>query len=275
MPSWLTSSTMMHQLGGNLVDEASYKATYGHAGRATGDAVPGPTGPTSCELGGPQYTDSRTDFLAGKLATECSFGIWGIPQMKDAKIDYTVKPPPRFADAVSDNGFDAYAYYMMVNARSSRGDAEGCLDTGVRLFTDHAADLFTGAGLFVPRQEVMALPAQGRSNSAVFLDELKKAKFSPARRRLRSGGGYAAARARPHDAGRRAGGERAARHERRDERRTAARTCARRGDGEVVGRQCSRYAAAAEPTGGASSSSCRSSASSRCSACSRSCSASI
>ena len=45
---------------------------------------------------------ARTDFLGGKLATDCSFGIWGIPQMRDAKIDCTVKPAPRFAGSVSD-----------------------------------------------------------------------------------------------------------------------------------------------------------------------------
>jgi multiple sugar transport system substrate-binding protein len=175
---WLTSSTMLHQLGGNIVDEASYKATMDTpAGRRVmqywADWA------NKLRLGGPQYTDSRTDFLAGKLATECSFGIWGVPQMKDARIDYTVKPAPRFSDAVSDNGFDAYAYYMMVNARSSAATQKAAWKLA-RAYTDHAADLFTGAGLFVPRKEVMALPAyKADPTSAVFIDELKKAKFSP------------------------------------------------------------------------------------------------
>ena len=110
---------MLHQLGGNIVDETSYKATLDtSAGRRVmqywADWA------NKLRLGGPQYTDTRTDFLAGRLATECSFGIWGVPQMKDAKIDFTVMPAPRWSDAVSDNGFDAYAYYMMVNARSPR-----------------------------------------------------------------------------------------------------------------------------------------------------------
>ncbi|MGA8196153.1 MAG: extracellular solute-binding protein [Acetobacteraceae bacterium] len=175
---WLTSSTMLHQLGGNIVDEASYKATMDTpAGRRVmqywADWA------NKLRLGGPQYTDSRTDFLAGRLATECSFGIWGVPQMKDARIDYTVKPAPRFSDAVSDNGFDAYAYYMMVNARSSAATQKAAWKLA-RAYTDHAADLFTGAGLFVPRKEVMALPAyKADPTSAVFIDELKKAKFSP------------------------------------------------------------------------------------------------
>ena len=175
---WMTSSTMLHQLGGNIVDEASYKATLDtSAGRRVmqywADWA------NRRRLGGPQYTDSRTDFLAGRLAMECSFGIWGVPQMKDAKIDYTVKPAPRFADAVSDNGFDAYAFYMMVNARSPAVTQKAAWKLA-RSYVDHATDLFTGAGLFVPRKEVMDLPSyKADPTSAVFIEELKKAKFSP------------------------------------------------------------------------------------------------
>ncbi|HEX3996902.1 MAG TPA: extracellular solute-binding protein [Acetobacteraceae bacterium] len=113
---WLTLTTMMHQNGGNLIDEDSYTATFSN-----------PTGvkvlrfltdwTNKHKLGGPQYNDTRTAFLGGKLATDCSFGIWGIPQMTAAKIDYTVHPAPRFAGG-ADEGFDAYAFYMAVNARS-------------------------------------------------------------------------------------------------------------------------------------------------------------
>jgi hypothetical protein len=46
-----------------------------------------------------------------------------------------------------------------------------------RFYTDHAVELFTGAGLFVPRQDVMA--KTGDADSQVFLTELKKAKFAP------------------------------------------------------------------------------------------------
>ena len=99
--------------------------------------------------------------------------------MKDAKIDYTVKPAPRFSDAVSDNGFDAYAFYMMVNARSPAATQKAAWKLA-RSYVDHASDLFIGAGLFVPRKEVMDLPAyKADPTSAVFIEELKKAKFSP------------------------------------------------------------------------------------------------
>ncbi len=172
---WLTLNTMMLQRGANVVDEAAYKATFEgpdaqHVMQYLVDWV------SKYRLGGPQYTDSRTDFLGGKLATDCSFGIWGIPQMHDAKIDYTVKPAPRFADAKNDNGFDAYAYYMMVNARAAPAVQKAAWKMA-RLYIDHAVQLFTGAGLFVPRAEVMA--KTGDPDSQVFLTELKKAQFSP------------------------------------------------------------------------------------------------
>jgi multiple sugar transport system substrate-binding protein len=172
---WLTLNSMMHQRGSNLFDEANYKATFEgpeavHVLQYLVDWV------NKYKLGGPQYTDTRTDFLAGNLATDCSFGIWGIPQMHDAKIDYTVKPLPRFADGKHDNGYDAYAYYMMVNARSAPAVQKAAWKLA-RLYTDHALELFTGAGLFVPREDVMA--KTGDPDSQVFLTELKKASFAP------------------------------------------------------------------------------------------------
>jgi multiple sugar transport system substrate-binding protein len=175
---WFTPNTMIHQLGANMVDEDTYKAAL--------DTVPARRAfqylqdwAGKYRLGGPQYNASRTDFLAGKLATECSFGIWGIPQMQDAHIDWTVMPLPRWADAISDNGYDIYAYYMMVNARSAPAVQQAAWKLA-RFYTDHAAELFAGAGLFVPRTEVTESAAY-KANSAApfFLAELKKAKFSP------------------------------------------------------------------------------------------------
>ncbi|MFI4981252.1 MAG: extracellular solute-binding protein [Nevskiales bacterium] len=172
---WLAFNTMIHQRGANLVDEEAYKATYDTPASAKVMQY-WVDWANKLKLGGPQYTDSRTAFLGGQLATDCTFGIWGIPQVKDAKIDFTVQPAPRWADGGSDEGFDAYAYYMMVNARSPAAVQKAGWKFA-RMFTDHAADLFKGAGLFVPRKEVMALAND--ANSQVFLDELKKAKFSP------------------------------------------------------------------------------------------------
>jgi multiple sugar transport system substrate-binding protein len=175
---WFTPNTMIHQLGANMVDEDTYKADLNTASaRRAFQYLQDWAG--KYRLGGPQYTASRTDFLAGKLATECSFGIWGIPQMQGAHIDWTVMPLPRWDGAVSDNGYDIYAYYMMVNARSAPTVQQAAWKLA-RFYTDHAAELFAGAGLFVPRTEVTESAAyQSNSAAAFFLAELKKAKFSP------------------------------------------------------------------------------------------------
>ena len=172
---WFTINSMMRQLGAAVIDEEAYKATFDSpsAQRVEQYFV---DWANKYKLGGPQYTDTRSDFLSGKLATDCSFGIWGIPQMHDNKIDFTVKPLPRWKDAKNDNGFDAYAYYMMVNARSTPAVQKASWKF-VRAFTDHAGELFAGAGLFVPRAEVIAKTTD--ANSQVFLNELKSARFSP------------------------------------------------------------------------------------------------
>ncbi len=175
---WFTPNTMIHQLGANMVDEDAYKAALDTApSRRAFQYLQDWAG--KYRLGGPQYTASRTDFLAGKLAAECSFGIWGIPQMAAAKVDWAVMLAPRWADATSDNGLDIYAYYMMVNARSSPAVQKAAWKLA-RFYTDHAAELFAGAGLFVPRTEVTESAAYKENSAApFFLAELKKAKFSP------------------------------------------------------------------------------------------------
>lgn len=172
---WNSFNALLQQRGGSLVDEVAYKASIDTpANQKTFQFLV--DWANKHRLGGPQYTDSRTDFLGGKLATDCSFGIWGIPQVANAKIDFTVRPAPRFADATSDNGMNAYAYYMMVNARSSPAVQKAGW-AYVRYYSDQAERLFTGSGLFVPRPEVAAKAVD--ANSRVFLDELKKAKFPP------------------------------------------------------------------------------------------------
>ena len=175
---WFMPNTMLHQLGATLMDETAYKVNFDQpAGRKVFQYLQ--DWALKHRLGGPQYTDSRTDFLGGRLATDCSFGIWGVPQMEAAKIDWSVHLAPRFEGAPSDNGIDAYAFYMMVNARST-APAQKAAWKFVRFFTDRSADLFAGAGLFVPRKEVTE-SAAFRNNTAapLFMAELAKAQFSP------------------------------------------------------------------------------------------------
>jgi hypothetical protein len=169
---------MMHQLGANLIDEDAYKAQLDTPqARQVFQYFQDWTG--KLRLGGPQYTDSRTEFLAGKLGAECTFGIWGVPQMDKANISWTVLPVPNFAAGVSDNGMDEYAFYMMVNARSASAVQKAAWKLA-RFYTDHAGELFAGAGLFTPRAEVTE-SAAFKANPAApfFVAELQKAKFSP------------------------------------------------------------------------------------------------
>lgn len=173
---WYQLSTMIHQQGKEMVDPQTGKLTFDSpaAQRSVQYMV---DHANKYRLGGPQYGDARNDFLAGKLGMECSFGIFGIPQMKAANISFTVKPAPRWSDAVSDNGLDAYAFYMMVNARSSAANQKAGWKFA-RMYVDRSAELFEKAGLFVPRQEVLDSPGyKADPGIAVIVDELKKAKF--------------------------------------------------------------------------------------------------
>ncbi len=170
-------STMMHQLGVKLVDEEKNEANLDTpAARQTmqyyADWV------NKSKLGGPQYIESRIAFLDGKMASEGSFGIWGIPQMKKANIDFSVRPAPRWPHGVNE-GFDAYAFYMMANARSPAPVQKAAWKMA-RAYANHAPALYETAGLFVPRQDVTDSPAF-KSNpwASVFMDELKVAKFAP------------------------------------------------------------------------------------------------
>lgn len=175
---WYQLNTMFHQLGKDYIDPQSGKtmldSTAGQrAMQYLVDHV------NKHRFGGPQYGDSRTDFLAGKLGMECSFGLFGIPQMKNAKIEFTAKPAPRWADATADVGFDAYAFYMMVNARSPAANQKTAWKFA-RMYVDRGPEFFDKAGLFVPRKEVMDSPAYKADPAiAVIVDELKKARFVP------------------------------------------------------------------------------------------------
>lgn len=176
---WYTTSTMFHQMGQRLVDDQTGKVMLDSpAGRRAMQYLADHA--NKHRLGGPQYTDPRADFLGGRLATECTFGIFGIPQMKAAKVDFSVHPAPRWADAKGDHGLDIYAFYMMVNARSA-APAQKAAWKLARMYLERSVELFEKAGLFVPRREVMESPTYNSDpNIALIIAELRKARFSPA-----------------------------------------------------------------------------------------------
>ncbi len=172
-----TISTMMHQLGVDVIDEAKNEANL-DTPQARQVMQYYADWTRTWKLGGPQYIESRIAFLDGQLGAEGTFGIWGIPQMQTAKLDFSVHPAPRWGGGAN-LGFDAYAFYMMANARSPKPVQQAAWKMA-RAYVDNAPKLYEGAGLFVPRQNVIDTPTFKNNRwASVFLDELKIAKFSP------------------------------------------------------------------------------------------------
>jgi multiple sugar transport system substrate-binding protein len=175
---WLQFNPMVTQLGGQLIDEEAFTATIGtrevaHVMHYWNDWV------NTHRLGGPQYTGSRDAFLAGELAIDCSFGNWGVPQMEDAGIDYSLHPVPRWSDAVHDSGFDVYAYFFLVNARSSAAVQEAAWKLAGFL-AEHPERYYEEGGLFQPRVEYVETEAfQADEVMPVFFAEMESSFFSP------------------------------------------------------------------------------------------------
>ncbi|ABR60538.1 extracellular solute-binding protein [Sinorhizobium medicae] len=175
---WLTFNAMVNQLGGTVIDEAALTADF--------DSVQVRTvmdfwsaWANDWALGGPQYTASRDAFLAGELATECTFGSWGRDQFKAAGIDYTFFPVPRWREGTVDTGFNAYAYYMMVNANAPPERQEAAWRFAA-FYASQGEALFEEAGLFTTVPAVQELESYTSDGSnTIFTDELDKAVFSP------------------------------------------------------------------------------------------------
>ncbi len=172
----LTFNPMVRQLGGALINTQTNEA------QLTSPAVKKVMQYWSdwvneYQLGGPQYTGSRDAFLAGQLATECSMAYPFVPQLREANIDFSVHPLPRWKDAVSDNGSDVYGYFIMVNARS-KPDVQAAAWKLARYLTAHPAQYFDTAGLLQPTAEFMASDTVANNDILqVFMGELAKSKF--------------------------------------------------------------------------------------------------
>lgn len=158
---YLTMEPMIAQLGEQLIDEETYMANIDNDAVAQvmqywSDWV------NEYNLGGPQYTDSRNAFWNQELAIECTEGNWAIPILEENGIDWSVHPVPRWADAVSDNGFAVYAYFYQVNQYADPAAQEAGWRLA-RFLTDHPTEYFNVAGLFQPRVEY--------TNSEEFLND--------------------------------------------------------------------------------------------------------
>jgi multiple sugar transport system substrate-binding protein len=132
------------------------------------------------KLGGPAYFGSQLDdFLAGKVAIECDLGSWAKPQIEEAKIDYTVKPVPIWADAKNKNHFDIYAYFHMVNARSTPEVQKAAWKLAAAL-DSHPVDYMVNAGLLQARNDLIeSKEYKDTPYIDVFLDEMKVSMYSP------------------------------------------------------------------------------------------------
>ena len=112
---WLQFEPMVRQLGGALIDEANSVVALATPAVAQVMAY-WRDWAGAWALGGPRYKDSRSAFLTGELATECSFGVWGAQQIEAAGVNWSAHPAPRWEGAVEDNGLALYADFLMVNA---------------------------------------------------------------------------------------------------------------------------------------------------------------
>jgi multiple sugar transport system substrate-binding protein len=169
---------MVQQLGPSMIDEETYTAHINTPEVARvmqywSDLV------NVYELGGPQYTTSRDAFNAGELATECTFGNWGVPGMQEAGINFSIHNIPRFEDAVNDIGFATYAYYLQVNANSPREVQEAGWKL-IAYLTSHPDRYLNEAALFQPIAEYTQSEEFANNEiMPVFLDELYRGAYHP------------------------------------------------------------------------------------------------
>ena len=175
---FLSFNAMVQQLGGNMVDETNYTANIDtpevrQVMQYWNDWA------NTWGLGGAQYTDDRTDFLGGALATVCSVGNWFAPQADDAGITYTIHPIPRFAEATNDNGFASYGYMYAVNSQAAP-EVQAAAWKLAGFMTQFPDRYLETAGLFQPKAEFVESEAfQQNPIMPVFVDELSKDIFNP------------------------------------------------------------------------------------------------
>lgn len=174
----LIFNAQVQQLGGNMIDEATYTANINtpevkQVMQYYYDWV------NTWKLGGPQYTVDRTDFLAGTLATDCDFGNWGVPQMEEAGINYSIHKQPRWSNAVNDNGMANYAYFLMVNSSAAPEVQQAAWKLAGAL-TSKPGEYLDQAGLFQAKADYIASD-EFKSNEIMplFLEEMGASTYHP------------------------------------------------------------------------------------------------
>lgn len=130
-------------------------------------------------LGGPQYPVSQSEPLLGHVAMWTHTGSWRRAGLVEAEIDYSVQPAPRWDDAVRDIGFYTYAYFHMVNSKSSDSVKRAAWQLGWFL-DSHPARYLDLTGLLQPQKKVLDSPVyQDTPFLDVFLKEMSKGMYGP------------------------------------------------------------------------------------------------
>lgn len=174
----LSFNPMVQQLGSTVIDEVNYTANidtpeYRQVMQYWYDWA------NTWRLGGPQYAEDRGAFLAGDLAITCDVGSWWAPQAEDAGIEYTIHPVPRWANAVSDNGFASYGYMYTVNSQSAP-EVQAAAWTLAGFMTSFPDEYLAAAGLLQPKKDFVESEAFLENPvMPVFLEELSKDTFNP------------------------------------------------------------------------------------------------
>jgi len=129
--------------------------------------------------GGPQYPTDQSVPQTGTVASWAHTGSWARPGLLEAGIEYTVHPVPRWKDAVNNNGFDTYAYFHMVNAKSP--DPVKRAAWQLAWFLDsHPVRYLDSTGLLQPQKKVeQSKVFQEIPFLDVFLNEMKVSMYSP------------------------------------------------------------------------------------------------
>lgn len=174
----LIFNPMVEQLGGNMIDDTTYTAAINtpevkQVMQYYYDWV------NTWKLGGPQYEIDRTAFLAGNLAIACDFGNWGVPQMEEAGIDFTIHRIPVWENAVSNNAFSTYAYFFMVN-NSAPPEVQQAAWKLAGYLTSEPAQYLDVAGLFQAKADFVASEEfQNNEIMPVFLEQMAVSTYHP------------------------------------------------------------------------------------------------
>lgn len=171
-------TSMAQQLGAMPIDEENYVAdlTSPEVERALQYLV---DFVNKHQLGGPGYQGSRDAFVAGTLATECTYGSWGVSGMEEAGIDFTIHKVPTFRDAKSQNHFETYAYFSMVNSRAAPEVQQAAWKLAYFL-SQHPEEYLASAGLFQPKKELVESTAfTNDPYMLLFLEEMETNYYSP------------------------------------------------------------------------------------------------